>query len=351
MNTKNKVIKTKDPYWQCVRGLCIIAVVLIHCRNGIGYQNNSNISWNFDYWLIMRQFINFPVAVFIFLSGYFTNIESAKKLNIPYLATRGRRLLLPFWLWSTFYTLIKVILAEGEINVFKTVAKLVLGLSSGPLYFILVLLQLTMLSPFLIRKINNNNKRLFVVTPIYLVIMYLYSVIFGKQMPFYHMLFPAWFGFYYLGLWIKINGYKPRVRKNIVKSVLICFTGLIFSILEGYVLLSIGFSVGFASSQIKITSFFYALALINFLESIKPYFDNKGMKLLKQIGDNSYGIYYVHMFWITISSKLLLGSVVLVENLPAFQLVQVVVVVFSSFSIFIVKKIIGKKLANQLLGF
>jgi len=81
--------KDIDAYWQYIRGICIICVILIHCKTGVGYENNLIGSWNFDYWLIFRQFINFPVAVFIFLAGYFTNIEKAKKGYITYITNRG----------------------------------------------------------------------------------------------------------------------------------------------------------------------------------------------------------------------------------------------------------------------
>lgn len=57
MPDRIEVAKTteKDPYWQYVRGICIICVVLIHAKNGAGYENEINYSWFFDYWLIMRQ--------------------------------------------------------------------------------------------------------------------------------------------------------------------------------------------------------------------------------------------------------------------------------------------------------
>lgn len=80
--------KTKDVYWQWVRGICIFAVILIHSKTGIVYRNNIYDSWNFDYWLIVRQFINFPVAIFIFLAGYFCKLEGYKQ-SFTYIVNRG----------------------------------------------------------------------------------------------------------------------------------------------------------------------------------------------------------------------------------------------------------------------
>lgn len=84
-----RVTKTKNVYWQYVRAICIICVVLIHCKTGIGYKDSGSESWNFHYWLIMRQFINFPVAIFVFLSGYFINIKTFSKTNIKDSFTGG----------------------------------------------------------------------------------------------------------------------------------------------------------------------------------------------------------------------------------------------------------------------
>jgi surface polysaccharide O-acyltransferase-like enzyme len=209
------VAKNKDVYWQYVRGICIICVVLIHCKSGIGYENNLTGAWNFDYWLILRQFINFPVAVFIFLAGYFTNIEKAKKQYITYISNRGR-LLVSFLIWSTFYTLINIIVSDGSVNILKTLAKLLLGLSSGPLYFIVVLLQLTVLTPVLIRTIQTDRgtKFLFLVTPIYFLLLYSYSVIYKTQMPFYQTFF---FGMVYLLLFWIVDKNK-RIRTNFQKE-------------------------------------------------------------------------------------------------------------------------------------
>lgn len=83
------VTKNKDIYWQYIRGICVLCVILIHCKNGIDYRNVTNYSWNFDYWLILRQVINFPVAIFIFLAGYFTNIKKVQEAPLTYISNRG----------------------------------------------------------------------------------------------------------------------------------------------------------------------------------------------------------------------------------------------------------------------
>lgn len=246
-------------------------------------------------------------------------------------------------------------MTSGSVDPVKILIKLLLGLSSGQLYFILVLLQLTILTPFFIRTINKSigAKYLFLVTPVYLVILYMYSLIYKKQFPFYQIPFPAWFNFYYLGLWIKIKGYKPIFKRNHIRnSIVLCVLGLMISIAEGYLLIALGATDGFASSQIKVASFLYVFAIINLLLVVKPYMENIKIEWLKNIGDRSYGIYYIHMIWIMISNKILLLMPLIDRVLPIYQFIQlIIVVVLSYICIGFTKKVIGDKLSSKYLGF
>jgi hypothetical protein len=56
----------KRPYWQSVRGLCILAVVLIHVLG-------NHIEGFETEFIIVRQIANFTVATFIFMAGYFVD--------------------------------------------------------------------------------------------------------------------------------------------------------------------------------------------------------------------------------------------------------------------------------------
>lgn len=172
-------------------------------------------------------------------------------------------------------------------------------------------------------------------------------------MPFYQTFFPTWFIFYYIGLMIKIKGHKIVYKNNqLLISLIICITTLILSIFEGYILLSLRLPESAASSQIKISSFLYTLAVIKMIMVLEMYIQNKKNKWLKYIGDNSYGIYYIHMFWIGISNKVLIVIPELGEILPIYELLQFIFVLcFSIISIYVTHILLGKKLPKKLLGF
>lgn len=80
----------KSQYWQMIRGICILAVIMIHCPNAIGLSTGE-----FSVWMVLRQLINFPVALFVFMAGYFVNTDKIKKNNCAYLLKRGGGCLYP----------------------------------------------------------------------------------------------------------------------------------------------------------------------------------------------------------------------------------------------------------------
>lgn len=265
------------------------------------------------------------------------------------------KLLIPFLVWSSVYTFIKLLFSNEPINILKSFLKLLLGLSSGQLYYIVVLLQLTVLIPYLIKAIENNKKakHLFLITPLYLIVLYSFTLIYNKQLPYFQYLFPVFFSFYYLGLWIKIKGFKPLFKTNKVRnSILFYIFGLIICIFEAYFMLYLKFPESFASSQTKISSHIYVIAIINLLITIKPYFEDTSVLLLKNIGDKSYGIFYVHIIWIIISNKLLYNVTILRNVLLFHQTLQLFLTITLSYlTIIMTKKLLGEKNSLKYFGF
>lgn len=70
--------ENQKEYWQSIRGLCILAVVLIHSFIGFNYVN-GDIPFIF-----VRQIINFAVATFVFMAGYFVNPEKIMAKDFQY---------------------------------------------------------------------------------------------------------------------------------------------------------------------------------------------------------------------------------------------------------------------------
>lgn len=347
-------INGRDSYFEFIRGLCIICVVFIHAQNGMDYKEATTFSWNYDYWLIFRQFINFPVAIFVFLTAYFTDITKVAEKPWEYQSKRGKRLLIPFLVWSLFYTGLSVVKQGFHIDIISLLFNIIVGQASTPLYYIVVLIQLVLITPLLIRCLKNKylNLMAFLITPVYLILIYSFSYITKHQIPHYEAVFPAWFIFYYTGLYIKIKA--PRIRekqRSIAKACIIVVGALLFSIMECYLMLYLGFPVGFATSQIKVSSFVYSLSIVNLIFTLKDNIKTKE-SLVTKLGNYSYGIFYIHCFYLLIISKVMSYIPLVYNILPLYQVIEVVAALtLSTFTIIITNKIMGKKLSSKLFGF
>jgi len=72
-------MKEKREYWQSIRGICILAVVLIHSLGGFDYSTDYNTAF-----IILRQIINFAVAIFVFMAGYFVDVDALSDKKFSY---------------------------------------------------------------------------------------------------------------------------------------------------------------------------------------------------------------------------------------------------------------------------
>lgn len=272
----------KSQYWQAIRGICIIAVIAIHCPAGIN-------GIDFNIWLWMRQIINFPVALFVFMSGYFVDVN---KVSWKWVKIRILRLLVPFLIWSTIYSFRNALFLDKSFK--DLMFSFLVGKSTAPLYYILVLLQLTVLTPILVKKIN---RWLYLITPLFLMLIYLYNILTGNMPVFYETVFPAWLIFYILGMEARTGKFdKVNIRWWWIG------TALLASFFEAYLILYLGCSSGFASSQIRFTTFAYSVLIALWLIQ-----NRKECKygFLSVMGDCSFGVFFLHMLVMWVMSKII----------------------------------------------
>lgn len=327
-------IAKKSQYWQMVRGICILAVIMIHCPSG---QNYTDL--DYTVWVVLRQFINFPVAMFIFLAGYFMTPEKMQGDYKTFLFKRGGvRLLLPYLVWSCIY-LLKTAIFDG-ITLRHIVYALICGKAATPFYYIVVMIQLTIITPWLIR---HRKKWMYLITPVYMVIIYTYNIVTGTVPLLYETLFPAWFFFYLLGM----DCHSGKIGKWIKKiNIYWVAVALIISIFEAFILKIVGCADGFVTSQIKFGSFMYAATLALWLVKKK---NEPRRNILTIIGDHSYGIFYCHMFILWVVKKVI--ELVGLNNiwLLNFGLCFILTSIGSFAFVWIVSKLAQKLKCEQVL--
>lgn len=60
----------RESYWDSWKGVAIIAVVAIHASGATQFFEDGSFNWYFG--LVLRQFIDFAVPLFLAMAGYFS---------------------------------------------------------------------------------------------------------------------------------------------------------------------------------------------------------------------------------------------------------------------------------------
>jgi len=323
---------TRDSFFQAVRGLCIVAVVLIHIPHA---EAGSEM---FGYWMSFRQVVSFPVAVFVFMAGYFT--DPVKVGRRGWMAGRLRRVGVPYVVWTVCAIGLKTAVS-GNI---PTGWELLRGVVTGGhyhLYYLVVLLQLTLLTPLIVRVVSQRSRltglAVWLITAIWIGGRYAleFSGVSIFETDGLATFFLSWLCFYYWGLRVRIGGTgcdgvgcgwtgcdgvgsptagNSGARGDAIVNIALLGAALVLSLFESTVLYRATGSVPFAAAQLKVSSMLYAAAFIRLLLSIKDardaghdrgvYGAAGGGRWLVALGDYSFGIYLVHVLFLLVISKL-----------------------------------------------
>lgn len=148
-----------------------------------------------------------------------------------------------------------------SVNWLGYLYRFIVGKSATPFYYIVVLIQLTVITPRLVNVVKESKiikNLLWLITPCYLLYIYVWNLTTGFSPRLYETLLPAWFGFYYLGINVRC-GLKLKCSRW---KVLIAWA---VSCVEALALRKLGMNVGFYTSQITFGSFLYSVAVIGWI--------------------------------------------------------------------------------------
>ncbi|WP_363150729.1 acyltransferase [uncultured Alistipes sp.] len=321
---------SKNLYIQELRCICIIAVIGIHAFT-LQPESANSLYWGVTF----RQFINFPVAFFFFLAGYFAK---PAKLHV-----RIKRILIPYFIWTSIYWIKPLIFHSGAISWGGVLLSYINGTGPGfHLYFLVVLFQLVLLTPLCYRMLNSHKSIfkwiLFSVTPIFLILIYWLKI--NHIDILYQIFFPTWIFFFALGIYLK--NYKKIQLTGLTISIL-CFLALLASIAEAYQILDID-NISWAISQIKYSSFIYTFCLILLAIKIQV---NTQNNIWVTVGNYSYGIYLLHILVLSIIIKLV--STTGINMLLPHFILFLLYVTLTLLSCVLIISICHKTLPNKLL--
>lgn len=324
-STTSVNIRKKNNFIQVVRAFAIIAVVMIHtCPSGIEQ-------------VIYRPFINFPVATFLFLSGYLTRIENDNWY--AFYKKRIVRVIVPYIIWTILHDL-PIIIATKEIIVLKN---LLTATASEPLYYIFVYIQFVLLTPWLGRLAKSKFQWVgWVITPISLIAFKYYSLLSGIEFHDYISIIWSdaclnWFTFYYSGL---ILGNKIINRNFSLNTLgMLYIISIALQMLEGFVWYEFGENN--CGTQQKLTtllsSTLFLLIVYTLIKKGNIVIKNK---LLVLLGDYSFGIYLCNVMVIICLSKTSF------YNIMPFPLNSIIVISISLAACYIGSRILGERISS-----
>ena len=284
----------KDQYWQKIRGICILAVVWIHAS---GFSNELNYnSFNGIYFFVIRNLLSFPVPVLFFLAGYYT-----KKCNnwVVFLKKRLVRIGIPYLIFSMCYMLFQILLYAriGDVvdmknYLIKVPRILLLGEAATPFYYSIVLLIFTLITPLLYSIMDTAHYKIpFYISGVFVLLLYYYQLT-GNEMVRFFPLTPIWLCFYYYGI---ITKTKKHITFGGNMLAILCAISILLMLMESWTLIKFTNTGAFAYSQMRISAFLYAGAIIQYC--IQKYKIDYIQTPLSTLGDLSYGIYSIHCFW------------------------------------------------------
>lgn len=280
----------KNQYYQMLRGLCIIFVILIHTSfNSIAGHWVSDL--NVGYYTIVRNGIGIAVPLFFAMSGYFTKYN---KKNIF-----DKRLIIPFICWSILYG---AVFMGSDIFSLKGILKTITGQNAIHLYFIFVLIQIRWLLPIL-NRYKNSIMHIAIISLTLIWYVFYYAIfIFEKvnwSLPWSLVdFFPAWILYWYIGYTVRENKILKYINRNVL--TVLGVIALILTIIESYWLMGYNPDVS-PVSQMRLSNLAYCIFICLLVFKCEKKFSKEN--ILSYIGNYSYGIYYIHFFLIILLNK------------------------------------------------
>ena len=355
-NQDNSAIKkVRFHYWDTWKGICIIAVIAIHASSSTSFFPENSFNWHFGFFL--RQLINFPLAIFLFISGYFAANYSFTSWReyLSFWSTRLLKIIPPYIFWSLIYIWLEK--PSHLINSTEISKDLLLGTGIEFGYFIIVLIQFILITPIII-NIRNDSSHLacmIIISAIGITVTYLLNLKYFNtefsQFPFYVLPFYAWYPFYHLGVWVNKKG---LIERNLpldltIKFLLFYLLFLLLSFLEAVILSQHGL-YSFALSEIKVSSFFCSLFLCLSIVALYAKYTDPG--LISWFGKYYYSIYLMHMLFLDFSENIIKQNYIgLYNSQPLTIFLEIILVIIACSAIIaLINKFLPKSLSAIIIG-
>lgn len=278
------------------------------------------------------------VPAFIFLSGYLTNPDKGDWAE----TCRHRivKVLVPYVVWTVIYTL------RSHGTWLKLADNLVLARACAPMYFVLVYIQLMLITPWLMKIARSKYKWVvWTIAPAYLLLLYGLELAFGIVIPkpvalVMRVLVIAYIPYYYLGLLLGNN--LLRVRTRTIYLVVAAMVLQLLCIAENFAIGHFGLQSYCSTPQLSSIPLNLTISLLahRYITSQR---EAKPMKLIVTIGDLSFGIYLTHIFFMQLISTY---SPIWFDTPRAVN--GILIIAVTTAFVWLLRKLSGKKISGWL---
>lgn len=329
-------------YFDMLRGIAIVMVVLIHCFGRCySFQNISLVD------VAERNILNVAVPIFLAISGYFLSAKNFGKAGyICFLKKQTQRVYIPMLFCSL--PLFAMSLKNGG-SLIKSLVSL-FSCSYSVYYFVAVIIQCYLLLPLIKSKTRLCSIVLGCCGVMWLLLyMYFFVLHLNRSLPLIvyagHVF--MWGFFFCLGVYVRKNGFFYTRMKYLF---LLFLLSLFASVFESNYIMSQTQSlngIGQKASAFLLNAIILVFLFDNKSIQFSAKFENNFIyKIFVSLGRYSFGIYLIHCF--------VLGRVINLVNWIHISSIKwifcAIIVLFCSFLILFVCRKISPKLTHLLLG-
>ncbi len=279
-----------------IRVIATLAVIAIHTTaldmtlSTLGYYGN--------------QLARFAVPMFLILSGFLlfqSDLDSRFLPRSQFYRKRFDKILLPYIIWTIFYSLLLHYYFNGMQNLHMVLPDLIrhllLGNGFTHLYFVVIIIQLYLLYPFVRRSFQARPGLIlftsFVLSLLCETLLYLHAIGTIHLQPYYGQIyliaFPVWMFYFVLGMYLALKD------RNLEMSGRLSWTVWLFIWIASLALLlwDSQSTASFALT-IKPTVMIYAVSSFFLLRSCLNHFKAQSGTLITWFSEQSFLIYLLH---------------------------------------------------------
>lgn len=246
--------------------------------------------------MVVRELCSIAVPLFLAISGYFISNKDIndKRTYLSFLRKQIPRVYIPCLLWSLPVTAIGV---YSGLDLFTSLMKCILCSALVPYYFVLLIIQMYVLHPIIVRYARYGMYETIVV--MFNLVAVAYLTYFGNpELPTAARVGPFiyWIMFYYLGAKL----YNSTESKDSLKYLIP---------LSMFLFIAQFFETYYVGPGIKVTTWLWCYVAIRILfnKSIQRKISNTWpllIKTLAELGRYSFGVYLAHIYIIIVANKL-----------------------------------------------